>query len=108
MEYIITKDRILDELCSVAFSDYTEFVQAVQDDEGNTVIDVAPSNKLTDRQRSAVCMIKAGTRGAEVKLYDKLKALEMLARLSGAFESTDDELEELRRIMQIDEEDELE
>ena len=47
-------------------------------------------------------MIKAGTRGVELKLYDKLKALELLARLTGVFEADDDELEELRRILQND------
>ncbi|MBQ4363861.1 MAG: terminase small subunit [Oscillospiraceae bacterium] len=102
MENNITKEMILNEICAIAFSDYTEFVRAEEDEDGGTSVYVVPSHRLTKAQKAAVSMIKAGTRGVELKLYDKLKALELLARLTGVFEADDDELEELRRILQND------
>ena len=34
---------------------------------------------------AAVASIKAGTKGIEVKLYDKLRALELLGKIYGVF-----------------------
>lgn len=47
-----------------------------------TVTDTALLNRQSAK---AVASIKAGTKGIEVKLYDKLRALELLGKIYGVF-----------------------
>ena len=92
----ITKERLLTQLSAVAFADLSRYCRVV-DTEGGREIHVSETSELTRPDRLALCQIKAGTKGIEVKLYDKLKAIEMIARLTGLFEP-DDGNEELKRL----------
>ena len=49
------------------------------------VVEVKPTAELTDDQRAAIAQIKQGANGIEVKMYDKIKALELLGRHIGMF-----------------------
>lgn len=80
----VTVDRIVVELCKIAFANADEFYNWI-DGEGY----LKPSHELTMDQKAAVASVvqkvnKAG-RTVEVKLYDKQKALDMLARITGAY-----------------------
>lgn len=76
----ITQDKVLQELAAVAFSNATDYVE-VRD---NTVI-VKDTASLSDTQIKALSGIKESRGGIEVKLNDKLKALELLGRHLGMF-----------------------
>ena len=74
----ITQDKVLQELAAVAFSNATDYVE-VRD---NTVI-VKDTASLSEIK--ALSGIKESRGGIEVKLNDKLKALELLGRHLGMF-----------------------
>jgi len=74
----ITSEQLLFQLRAIATADATEFLQV--SDGALTVTDTA---KLTPMQRAAIASLEKGTGGIKVKLYDKLKALELLCRLLG-------------------------
>ncbi|MBQ7990782.1 MAG: terminase small subunit [Oscillospiraceae bacterium] len=91
-----TKKNLLEQLSAAAFADLGR-ICTVETDGDMQAIHIKDTSELTKPERLALCQIKAGTRGIEVKLYDKLKAIEMIARLTGLFEPGD-ENEELRRL----------
>lgn len=80
----ITDKKLLDVLSAVAFSDFTDYVH-IDPGENGPVLTVNTTEGLSRPKRLAVAAIKAGTKGIEVKLYDRLKAVEMLARFTGLF-----------------------
>ncbi len=86
----ITKERLLSQLSAAAFADFTRFV-AVESDGEMQILRVTDTSRLSRSDRAAVAGIKAGTKGIEVKLCDKLKAIEMIARFTGIFGDTGEE-----------------
>ena len=68
----------MDELSSIAFSDISDYVVI----EGGEVKPI-PTNMIEPKKMLAVENIKQGSRNIEIKLYDKLKALDMLGRMIG-------------------------
>lgn len=80
-----TKKNVLAELSAIAFSDFSDFVRLEPDDEEGTVLRVTSTELLKKDARKAVCSVKNGTKGVEIKLYDKLKALELIGRVCGVF-----------------------
>ena len=77
----ITQDRVLQELAVIGFSRATDFVQL---DENGRVI-LTPTDDLTEEQRRAVASIKEGKFGVELRLHDKLSALQLLGQHLGMF-----------------------
>ena len=82
----VTEQDILGELCAIAFSDFTRFVR-VEDGQ----VRVTDTRDLDYSQRAAIAGIKDTGKGVEIKLHDKQKALELLAKYLGLFnrEETD-------------------
>jgi phage terminase small subunit len=68
----VTQDRVVKELARVAFADAS-------------VVCVTDFDKLTEDQRAAIQGIKPTNFGWEIKLCDKIKALELLGRHIGMF-----------------------
>ena len=89
----VSQDRVVRELARVAFADAASHVRVrlreVPCPDGTRarvpVVEVKPTAELTDDQRAAIASIKQGANGIEVKLWDKLKALELLGRHIGMF-----------------------
>lgn len=89
----VTQERVVRELARVAFADAASHVQVrlreVPCPDGTRarvpVVEVKPTAELTDDQRAAIAHIKQGANGIEVKMYDKIKALELLGRHIGMF-----------------------
>ena len=89
----VSQDRVVKELARVAFSNATNAVQVqprtiVGADGKKIVIQtvaLTATAELTDDQRAAIAQIKQGANGIEVKMYDKIKALELLGRHIGMF-----------------------
>lgn len=85
----ITKKAVLAELAAIAFSDFSKFAKISTDENGEQVITLTCSDKLPADCRKALSSVKAGTKGIEIKLYDKLRALELLGRVCGIFDGGD-------------------
>ncbi|MDE6593790.1 MAG: terminase small subunit [Oscillospiraceae bacterium] len=97
----ISRKRILAEIAAIAFSDFTKYVN-VEDVPGEgQILAVTDSKGLSRDSKRAVCSIKAGTKGIEVKLHDKLRALELLGRAYGAFAADEDGDEATDRLMKL-------
>ena len=89
----IDKKKILRELSAAAFSDYTDFVSVETLPDGTQALTVTDTAILRPRARRAVAAIKTGTKGIEIKLYDKIKALELMGRSIGMFTDKDSDSE---------------
>ena len=74
------RELILSELSAMAFSDFTDYLSI---EDGKAVL--RPSSALDAPRRAAIASIKEGTKGLELKLHDKQRALELLARFLGVF-----------------------
>lgn len=87
----ITKKAVLNELAAIAFSDFSKFAKVDVDEKGEQVIILTDTGKLSADSRKALCSVKAGTKGIEIKLYDKLRALEILGRVCGIYGGEDED-----------------
>lgn len=98
----ITQDKVVHELAKIAFSKGTDFVRVViktgyrpiLNDEGNVIdyepydyqaVEVLNTDEIPVDKQAAIAGIKQGATGIEVKLNDKVKALELLGRHLGMF-----------------------
>lgn len=79
----ITQERVLEELAAIAFANGADFATVNQ----NGIVRITPTSELPDEKRKAIASIKEGQYGTEVKLHDKVKALELLAKYLGMFDS---------------------
>lgn len=80
----VSQDKVIAELAKIAFANTTDYVQIETKGKSKKVI-VKDTNSLDDEQLAAISSIKEGSNGIEVKLHDKQKALELLARHLGMF-----------------------
>lgn len=76
------KEILLEELWGIATTRVSDIVQ-VKDGQ-LTVVD---THTLSPRQMAAIAAVEKGTGGLKIKFYDKLKALELLGKYLGLFES---------------------
>ena len=89
----VTQDRVVKELARVAFADASDYVcvetLTYENEDGTVspiqVVSPKDTDTLSDDQRAAIASIKQGANGVEVKLCDKIKALELLGRHIGMF-----------------------
>ena len=78
----ISQDRVVHELAKVAFANGTAYAKVT---DGGTRVELTDTDNLTEDQRAAVSGIKEGKFGIEVSTYDKVKALELLGKHLGVF-----------------------
>lgn len=88
----VSQERVVKELARIAFADVTDYayvMQAIIERDGVKVpvesAVIKETCDLTDDQRAAIASIKQGANGVEIKLHDKIKALELLGRHIGMF-----------------------
>jgi len=79
----ISADRVLEELAAIAFSDRTKYSQVTEKKD----IEFTPTDKLSEPEKKAIASIVYGKNGIEIKSYDKLRALELLGKHIGMFET---------------------
>ena len=90
---------MLRELKSIGFADINDFARIKEniytDDKGEQKqfqsVELTPTDNITSEKRRAIAGIKQGANGIEIKMNDKLKALELLGKHLGMFEEQDSE-----------------
>ena len=99
----ITQDRVIQELARVAFANGTDFARVVSREAPTTVIDeegnpqqvmglvqtvkILDTDAVDPEKRAAIAGIKEGKYGIEVSSHDKVRALELLGKHLGMFDS---------------------
>ncbi|NFA43984.1 terminase small subunit [Clostridium botulinum] len=96
----ITQDKVLSELAAIAFSNASDFFKVIDKKitvNGNEILDTYGKPKtykdvefintdnLSDDNKKVISSIKQGANGLEIKLNDKIKALELVGRHLGMF-----------------------
>ena len=82
----ITRENIIKELGAIAFARATDLL-CVQDG----VLTVGDTEGIPPELERAIASIEKAPGGIKVKLYDKLKALELLGKAVGLFEGGEEE-----------------
>lgn len=100
MKCTVTRNDIIRELKRIAFADFSHYA-SVETEDGIQKLVFSDTAALKVGDRRAVAMVKQGTRGVEVKLYDKMKALELLGRTIGLFSDKTDDGELLNGLRSI-------
>jgi len=77
---LVDQDHVIHELAQIAFSDITDFVE--WDEDG---VRMKSSRTLPKGRRRAIVEVSQTNAGVKIKLADKNRALEMLARHKGMF-----------------------
>lgn len=77
------RERMLEELINMAFSNGTDYAEIGEDG----IVRFIPTSQLSPEKRAAVAGIEQGTTGTKVKMHDKLKAMELLGKMTGQLES---------------------
>ena len=99
----ITQDMVLKELSKIAFANGTDFAKVVcrevpmttVDEDGNLqtvtkrqqLVEIKDTEMVNPEKRAAISSIKEGKYGIEISSYDKVKALELLGKHLGMFDS---------------------
>lgn len=81
----ITQDKVLKELANIAFANGTDYAKVIKQGQCS-IVGIVPTDQLTTEQKSAVACIKQTQAGVEIKLNDKLKALELIGKHLGMFD----------------------
>lgn len=77
----ITQERVLEELASIAFANGTDFVTITH----AGLLNVKATSDVPKDKLPAIAGIKYNQQGIEIKLHDKVRALELLGKHLGVF-----------------------
>ena len=79
----ITQERVLEELAAIAFANGTDFATITH----NGLVRLTPTDEVPEEKKKAVASIKEGQYSTEIKLHDKVRALELLGKHLGVFDA---------------------
>ena len=79
----LTPEAVLFQLRAIATTDATDII-GVKDGQ----LQITDTQCLTPSQKAAIASVEKSTGGVKIKLYDKLKALELLCKLMGLGEAS--------------------
>lgn len=77
----ITQETVLQELAAIAFANGADFAQVT----ATGSVKVAPTKELPKEKLPAIAAIKENQYGVEIKMHDKVRALELLGKHLGVF-----------------------
>lgn len=78
----ISQERVINELAAVAFANGADYARIT----AQGYVEFIPTDDLPKEKLAAIAGIKSSQSGTEVKLGDKLRALEMLGKYLGLFD----------------------
>ena len=81
----ITQEKVLRELAAIAFANGSDFAKVVNIGSLPTV-EMIPNDELPPEKLPAIAGIKTTQTGVEVKLHDKVKALELIGKYLSLFD----------------------
>ncbi len=92
------RDDVIACLSAIAAADINDYIEI----SGSSAV-VRDIASLPPEKRTAIASVKnaAGGRGAEVHLYDRMKALDMLCRCLGMYSAEADDSEVLARLDEV-------
>ena len=70
-------------LAAIAFANGTDFATITH----NGLVRLTPTDEVPEEKKKAVASIKEGQYGTEIKLHDKVRALELLGKHLGVFDT---------------------
>lgn len=85
----ITRERIVQELASIALANGADFAKVIRKgplSEVEVEVEVTPTDEINPEKLPAIAGIKEGANGIEVKLHDKVRAIELLGKYLGYLE----------------------
>ena len=77
----INPKQVVEELAAIGFAKATDFV-AVE----NGALVIRSTGELSKTDRAAIASMESTSNGIRLKLYDKMKALELLGKYMGIFD----------------------
>jgi len=80
----ITQDMVLEELRKIALAKPTDFFE-VEDMGQYKRVNIIATKNIPEDKVAAIASIKQGANGIEVKLHDRLRALELIGKHLGMF-----------------------
>ena len=87
----ITQERVLEELAAIAFANGTDFVEV----NAAGLLSVKPTKDVPAQKRPAIAGIEySANLGVKIKLHDKVRALELLGKHLGVFDTRSNSTEE--------------
>ena len=78
---MVQNEKILEELAAIGFAKASDYM-TVRDG----TVTCRDWTELTEEQKAAVAGVEKGSGGMKIKLYDKMKALELLGKALGLFD----------------------
>lgn len=81
----ITQEKVLQELAAIAFANGADYAKVITTGPV-TEVRMTATDDLPPEKLPAIASIKANQYGVEVKLHDKVKALELLGKYLGTFD----------------------
>ena len=81
----VTQERVIQEIASIAFANGSDFVKIIIDGTFARA-KMIPTDEIPKEKLPAIAGIKENQYGIEVKLHDKVKALELLGKYLGVFD----------------------
>ena len=82
----ITRERVIHELVLVGFSSLFDIINIESLNKKEIII----NKNITDEQLKALSEVKVGKSGISIKMYDKMKALDLLAKYLGLYNESAD------------------
>lgn len=115
----ITRDRIVQELAEIAFAKATDYVSVETEPAPQMIIHpltgepvtipgvycqtvrITDTDQLPENKKTAIASIKQGVNGIELKTHDKVRALEMLGKMLGVFDSREAQAEQENNLFDV-------
>lgn len=91
----VTAESIVAELAKIGFADISDFISIEEEVNPETGVSfryvaIKQTKDMLPEKRAAIAGIKQGAKGIEIKLYNKVEALELLGKHLGLFNKQDE------------------
>lgn len=91
----ISEKQIMQELAAIGFARATDYL-AVEDGE----LVIKSTDTLRKEDQAAIASVERTSNGIRLKLYDKMKALELMGKQMGMFEGKDASAQEKNNLLE--------